>query len=234
MKNSSDKKTLENFEFILVHPKTPENIGLVCRVLKNFGFSNLKIIGSIDKKRAQITSRKGIEILKKAQFFESLEEALKDANLVVGTSRRKRDLIFTFELKEVLRLLFYQARRGRVCVIFGREDTGLREDEIELCDFAIKINAHPSFDSLNLSHSVAIMCYELYNFYRTAYTIPKLNLAKRNEIEDLYKILETLFPKLELKPQTVRIFKRIFKRSGLTKTEVNVLKLCFLRMLEKI
>ncbi len=233
MKNTFEKE-LDNFEFVLISPKTPENVGLICRALKNFGFKNLKIVGHIDKKRAEITSRKGTEILKKAKVFKNLEEALRNVNLVVGTSRRKRNLAFTFELREVLKLLFYQARRGKVAIIFGREDTGLTDAETQICDFMVKITAHPDFDSLNLSHSLAIFCYELYNFYKKTQSIPKLNLAKRKEIEDFYKIMEESFPALDLKNKTIKIFQRIFKRSGLTKIEVNVLKLFFLKLLKKI
>ncbi len=215
---------IQNIDFILIHPQSPENIGLACRALKNFGFKNLRIVGDFEQDKAQKTSSGSEDILKSIRVFSRIEEALKDCSLVIGTSRRLRDNCYTLDFSEGLKIMFSHARQGRVGLLFGREDRGLTSLEAEYCDFIIKIPAG-NLESLNLSHAVLLLCYEIFVSHRKIIGFPKLRFAKRRHIEKVLVDLDSFLKDVGLPSGSIKILKRIFRRSGLTEKEVNFLRI---------
>jgi tRNA/rRNA methyltransferase len=153
----------DSFHVLLVEPRYDGNVGSVARVMKNFGFRNLALvkpppIGPEGRKN----SMHGRDIMESARTFGSFEEAASAYDFVVGTSAKiagdantLRTPVFPEELAKSLRV------RGRIALAFGREDFGLLNGEIDGCDMLVTIPANPEYPTLNLSHSVAVILYEL-------------------------------------------------------------------------
>ncbi|MGQ9582453.1 MAG: RNA methyltransferase [Thermoplasmatota archaeon] len=154
------------FTVVLVGPRYSGNIGLVARLMKNFGLRDLRIVqGPALRRQAWRRAMHGRDVLASARFFTSLEEALVDVDYVVGTSgvssRSDRG-----HLRGAVppRYLASRVRRvgGRVALLFGRENFGLFNEELARCDILVTVPTHPDYTILNISHAAAILLYELF------------------------------------------------------------------------
>ena len=161
-----------NFEktIILCRPETSANIGAVCRVMANTGFSDLRITGNkedYDETEVLKLALHASHVWKNAHFYpptiEGLKEAASDCSTLIGTSRRtghkRKDLGMS---PEDLCLDLKRFYGGRLGLVFGNERTGLTDEEINLCSFSVNIPAEEDFGSYNLSHAVLILCYSMY------------------------------------------------------------------------
>ena len=156
---------MPSIRVVLVEPYYEINVGYVARVMKNFGFTELYLV----KPRAQINevarryAMKGRDVLEKAVILDSIDSAIKDVELVVGTTGKISD---TSLLRQTLSVRDFAERarsiNGTVAILFGREPSGLTNEEIKLCDYMVTIPANPEYPILNLSHAVAIVLYEIF------------------------------------------------------------------------
>ena len=155
---------LANTKIVMVGTTHSGNIGAAARAMKNMGIGQLVLVSpqaSIDEEAIQRSSRAD-EILHNATIVSTLEEAVQDAGLVVGTSARSRHIPWPLmsprqcatKAKEV-------ARHGEVAIVFGRESSGLTNEELQLCHAHVHIPTDESFSSLNVSQAVQVICYEL-------------------------------------------------------------------------
>ncbi|MCM8787315.1 MAG: TrmJ/YjtD family RNA methyltransferase [Candidatus Omnitrophica bacterium] len=217
----------KNIEIILVSPQVPENIGLVARVLKNTSFFNLKLVNPNLTSKSYEVAKRAKDILRNVQIFKDLQEATSNSNFVFGTTRRSRQYKFIYNFNDIKHLIIAESLNKKVSIVFGREDFGLLAEDIELCDSIFYIPANPEFSSYNLSFSVGIVCYELFNLIENLYCISKLDLAKK---EDIYTLFEYIKEKLSKRIKKDRLeptmlsLKRIALRTHLTKSEVALLK----------
>lgn len=151
--------------FILVRPVVPENVGFVCRSIKNMGFSKLRVVGSDKHLRngARHTAYESREILEGIESFDSLDQAVKDMDLVIGTTGKKRKLRYQYLEASKLNgfLEERQASLEKVAIVFGSESDGMTTDEEKCCDMLSSIPMAIEYPSINLSHSVMIYAYEL-------------------------------------------------------------------------
>jgi TrmH family RNA methyltransferase len=151
---------------VLVEPKNEGNVGAVARAMKNFGVDELILVtpcplGAEARQRAM----HGIDILESAAVVEDLAVALKDADLVVGTSGITTENEKRFARIAVQPRAFaakIRQAKGTVALLFGRENFGLLDEELRRCDILITIPAAGAYPILNLSHAVAILLYELF------------------------------------------------------------------------
>ncbi len=150
---------------VLVRPKDSRNVGSVCRAMKTMGITSLSIVmdGLIDPNQAHALAHHAADVLENATIFTDLAAALEGAALVAGTTRRrgkkrKYFSLFPEQLAERVRLL----AGGEVAVLFGNEDDGLTDEELSACHLAVTIPSSPAFPSLNLSHAVQLVCYEVF------------------------------------------------------------------------
>jgi len=154
----------DNVHFILVEPREAGNIGASARAIKNMGFSKLCLVNppSLTHPDAETFAHNAMDILRSARVFDSLSSAISDMQYVVGTSRRKgrRRGVF-LDVHEAVRELVKIAMNNKVAILFGREDRGLYNHEVEECAFLITIPASIDHPSLNLSQAVLIVAYEL-------------------------------------------------------------------------
>jgi TrmH family RNA methyltransferase len=154
----------DNVRFVLVEPREPGNIGACARAIKNMGFRNLCLVnpGCAVNDEAKCFARHAGDVLEKALVCESLAEAINDASLIVGTTRRKgRSRGVFMDAEAGCRRVFSAARDNRVAILFGREDRGLFNEETGECGFLLTISASRDQPSLNLSQAVMIVAYEL-------------------------------------------------------------------------
>ncbi len=150
---------------VLVRPRDPRNVGAACRAMKCMGMSSLAIVPDdvVDPRQARTLAHYAADVLDNAVVFADLRDALKDAVLVAGTTRRrgKNRKYFTL-FPEQLAGRIASIDTGTVAVLFGNEETGLTDEELSLCHVAVTIPTAPAFPSLNLSHAVQVVCYEIF------------------------------------------------------------------------
>ena len=151
--------------FILVEPKVPENIGASARAIKTMGFNSLKIVKPPPdpEGRSFWLAHGSSDILDGAYRCSSLEEAISGSDMVIATTARKRsikqDLIRMDELKSFI----LDSGHSRISIVFGREESGLTNDEVKLCDVASYIPMALKYPSLNLGQAVMLYAYALAN-----------------------------------------------------------------------
>jgi len=151
------------FHVVLVEPRYDGNVGAVARVMKNFGFRNLALVNPPPLgAEARKASMHGRDIMEAARVYSSFEELAGAYDFLVGTSAKLSGDANTLRTPVYPEgLLKASGSRGRVAILFGREDVGLLNGELEQCDMQVTIPANPEYPTLNLSHSVAVLLYEL-------------------------------------------------------------------------
>jgi len=221
----------DNICFMLVEPKEPGNIGAAARAMKNMGFRKLEMVGPGDflSNEAREMACSSSDLLEGAKIYPKFSDALKDKNLVIGTTRRSgRHRGIIVPLKESIGKILAASRKNRVAILFGRERTGLTNREIAECGFLITIPSDPSSPSLNLSQSVMLVAYELSQKKFRAQS-PKL--VKHEELENLFRHIESTLRLLEYTPRghsdleksIMRNLKHFIGRAGLTEWELKML-----------
>lgn len=147
---------------ILVAPQMGENIGAAARAMKNFTLHDLRIVTPRDpwpNKKAQAMSVGALDIIDNAKIFLSVAESIKDLEYVYAAAT-PRDINKPNITTETLASQFPFDKK--VGIMFGRESSGLTNDEIILADKIITINTNKAFTSLNLAHAVAVICHILF------------------------------------------------------------------------
>ena len=218
------------FSVVLNKPKYEGNVGSVARVMKNFGYSELVLIDPCPLgEKANRMAVHASDILQNAKTFSCLDEVIESADLVIGSTgvlgntdqKHLRVPILTpEELKGSL-----EGRSGRVHLFFGREDAGLRREELGLCDIVVHIPTTLEYPIMNLSHSVCVMLYVLHQ--RSDHG-PFIDLAGKADVERLLThlrevLIEADYPAHKLE-KTILMSRRIMGRSVLTKREVYTLR----------
>ena len=151
--------------FILVEPAVPENIGASARALKTMGFGNLRLVNPVPYHtgKAHWLAHGSHDILDKTRDFKSLEEAVADIDLVIGTTAKPRSVKHDYySIKELSRLINEKGTTIKNAgLIFGREESGLTNDEMRLCNLVTIIPSQIKYPSINLSQAVMIYAYTL-------------------------------------------------------------------------
>ncbi len=154
---------MPTFSVILVEPRYEGNVGSVARVMKNFGFSELILVNPHKLgKEARAMAMHGRDVLENAKISDGFEKLKEEFDFLIATTaiiatdrNPMRTPVFPENLKNSIAL------DGRIGLVFGREDYGLYNEEIEMCDLLVSIPANSEYPTLNLSHSVAILLYEI-------------------------------------------------------------------------
>ncbi len=224
---------LENISFVLVRPRSPGNIGSTARAMKNYGLRDLRLVEPADFHNDEAWSMacNASDLLLGAKVFKDLGRAVEGA-VVAGTTRRKgkyRSPVLS--LDEAVEVISGLAAKNRVAVLFGREDRGLENSEIELCDILFEIPSHQDYPSLNLSHAVLIVAFSLFR-KETPCTTTAIETAPAEDIAGMYEHLESALIRLgyakngnrHLLDSILKNFKRLFGRTGLMEKEVRMLR----------
>lgn len=163
---------------ILVEPLEAGNVGAAARAMKNFGFTDLWIVGGKTERTDNVSAWwavGAIDVVEKATRVDTLEEALVDCHLTVATTAiRGRQVYDSLEPADVARLAEEQlGAEHRIAIVFGREKWGLTGREVMLCQRTASIPTWPEFPTMNLAQSVAIFCYELGKGLRPRPEVPE-------------------------------------------------------------
>ncbi len=222
----------DNVYFTLVEPREPGNIGACARAIKNMDFKKLCLVNppALMTDEAQWFARNSLDVLDSAETRGSVHDAIRDKHYVVGTSRRRGKRRGAFlPVEEGARRIFEIAHTNKVAVLFGREDRGLFNEEVEECAFLMTIPANKKQPSLNLAQAVMIVSYELMMGNLAYDPSSKLKLAPLQQTEAMYAQLEQALLDIGfLHPQNARhmmfALRRMLGRAGMESSDVGVLR----------
>lgn len=155
---------LDQVRIVMVETSHPGNIGAAARAMKTMGLSDLRLVRPAQFPDVEATARASgaAELLTGARVHDSLDDAVGDATLVVGTSARQRRIPWpSLNPRELAELVAQRGDAERVAVLFGREDRGLTNDELRRCHYHVEIPANPDYGVLNVASAVQLVGYEL-------------------------------------------------------------------------
>ena len=209
----------------LIESKTPGNVGAIARVMKNFDVSNLILVNPqcnyLDS-RSIARSKNAKNILKKSKVVKKFSY-LKKFDYIIGTTAIQgsdynipRVALSPEQLADKIKNL-----KNNIVIVFGEEGNGLTNEEIKLCDIMVSIPSSQKQPTLNISHSVAIIMYELFKTKHQN----NIELASRKEKEILLKKVDEIINKFKFstkeKKETQKIvWKKVLNKSFLTKREI--------------
>lgn len=222
---------------ILVEPEFESTIGFLARAMKNFGMTELRLVNPLARigREAHMWASHAQEVLDNVKIFADLETALDGVNLSVGTTAQRASSLFRIVRKpltpsELVRVL--GGVTGKLALVFGREGTGLKNEELQLCELTLTIEASPQYPTLNVSHAAAIIFHELY----TASSGPSHNdilasdLVKGRILESTQWISDRVGLPSRNRTLVVKAFKSAMGRAGLRAREASLLAGFFRRV----
>ena len=225
----------KNISIVLYKPKYAGNIGSVARAAKNMGISHIIVTGKTDFDREEMQQRSthlAADVLDRIQYFERIEEALGNFNYIVGTTARLGKGRGPFITPRVAAQdVADVSQKNKVALLFGPEDTGLANEQLRLCHRVVTIPTSREFTSLNLSHAVMILCYEIYvaSFPADSSREAAPKLALSSELEGMYRQIKTLLADIGfLNPENpdywMMHLRRFFGRAGILSREVKIVR----------
>ncbi|MBO3808709.1 MAG: TrmJ/YjtD family RNA methyltransferase [Candidatus Brockarchaeota archaeon] len=212
----------EKYCIVLVGPKYPVNVGLVARTMMNFSFRRLVLVSPAKEvlESSRLYAAHGAAIIEKQLVYEDLSQALRELkpSVSIGTSGRKasksvlRQYVSPREMVELCRPL-----EGRVFLVFGREDIGLKNEELSQLDYVVHIPASSKYSVMNLAVSASILMYEVY-MGSAANVKPLRRPASREIVDRIYVETQNIFSTLNLpevkKNVVLRSLKNVIGRSA--------------------
>ena len=228
----------DNIRIVLVNTSHPGNIGGVARAMKNMGLTRLYLVApkQYPDEQAQWRAASAVDVLEDAVVTATLEEAIGDCQFVVGTSARERRIPWPLlDARQCAQRIAPASSTEQVAVLFGREDRGLTNDELQVCNLHLSIPTAAAYSSLNLAMAVQIVSYELHMLLAQ----PQLpanedddwdtGFASVENMERFYKHLEQTLVDLEfLDPaaprQLMTRLRRLYSRVRLDEMELNILR----------
>ncbi len=230
---------LNKIRIVLVNTSHPGNIGGAARAMKNMGLSQLYLVAPKEYPAAKAVWRAAgaQDVLDSAIVVETLEEAVADCGLVVGTSARERRIPWPLVTpRECGERAIAEAQHHDVAIVFGREDRGLTNEELHKCNYHVHIPANPDYSSLNLGAAVQVLSYEA----RMAWLMhkegklphfddwdqpPADHRALEHYFEHLQKTLEALkFIEPDNPRQTMTRLRRLYSRIRMDEMELSILR----------
>ena len=230
------EKNYSNLKVILVEPNGPLNVGSVARLCSNFEVEELRIVSpkcDIFSLEAKKMALKGQKYLDQCKNFDNLENAIFDCDLVIASCGRidvSKNAFFESS-EDIFSWVFSLGKIKNLAIVFGREDRGLTNDELLLANKTLNIPTSNNNPSLNLSHAVSIVLYELNksskkNFNRE---LNVFNLASSKQINDSFVEIEEMLLRVgyllkHTSRAKIRKFKKYILRANTSIQEVNILR----------
>lgn len=227
---------LENVKIVMVGTTHPGNIGAAARAMFNMGIERLCLVdprcpvGEVAYARASGANA----ILDRRETWQELGQAVADCHLVVATSARRRSLSWPESSpRQLAKKVLGLADDARVALVFGREHSGLTNEEIQICHRMVCIPTNPAFSSLNVAAAIQVLCYELYSRHAPAaapeIVDPEDRPASSAELEGYFEHLrEVLEDTGFLDPgrpgQIMQRLRRLYLRSEPSRNEINILR----------
>ena len=244
-KKINSNELLNSIKVVLVGTTHPGNIGATARAMKNMGIVNMALVEpkEFPSDIATYRSKAAKDVLENAEVFDTLKMAISDCELVIGTSARERKVPWPIlNPKDASQEVSKGSLNNKVAVVFGREDRGLTNEELGLCNLHVHIPTDPEYSSLNLSQAVQIMVYEI----RSAILENEGNdgnwdveFADNDQTERLISHMDELMQEVDFyeidNPRKLLLrVRRFFKRSRLDVMEVNIFRGLFAAIQKKL
>ena len=237
--------SLNSVKIVLVGTTHPGNIGAAARAMKNMGIKNLSLVQpkEFPSDVAIYRSKAAKDILEHAQVFNNLEEAIFDCELVIGTSARGRKVPWPIlNPKEAAEEVSRSSSHHNIAIIFGREDRGLTNEELGLCNLHVNIPTDPDYSSLNLAQAVQILVYEIRQAIlgeQEDKNYWDVELANTDQTELLINHMDELMQQVEFydvdNPRKLLLrVRRFFKRSRIDVMETNIFRGLFATIQKKL
>lgn len=238
-------KFQDKVRIVLVGTTHPGNIGATARAMKVMSQEHLYLISPKIFPSAEASARAtgADDILASAIVCDDLKEAVSDCDLVIGTTARTRSLPWPIVTPRECAKTVAEKKYANVAIVFGRENSGLTNEELELCNLVLQIPANPEYSSLNLASAVQIVCYEIHSFANTEQNHKKdeneTALVNQDKMELFYQHLEDCLidinyydvdnPKL-----LMHRMRRLFNRLQMEESEYNILRGILSRVQNKV
>lgn len=242
---SNDTAVLANVRIVMVNTTHPGNIGAAARAMKNMGLSDLVLV---DPKRfpdpeAEIRAAGAGDIIVNASIVATLSDAIADCAVVVGTSARERSMpIPLLPPRQCAEQLVAEAGQHRVALVFGREDRGLTNEELQQCHWHVHIPTNADYSSLNVAAAIQVLSYECrvaalnseHQDTMRDWDVPAATVADLERLhEHLAYVLESIeFLDPDNPRQTMPRLQRLLNRARLDQMELSMLR-GILRQIER-
>ena len=228
-----------NIKIVLVNTAHPGNIGGAARAMKNMGLSELCLVEPREypAPRAVWRAAGAREVLTQATVVDSVDEAIADCSLVIGTSARERRIPWPLiNPRECGVRVWAEAQKHKVALLFGREDRGLTNDELQKCHYHVHIPSNPEYSSLNLATAVQVLAYEIRmaSLANENGDLPDLAewdqpLVNAEDLENFHNHLAETMAELDFydpenPKQLLTRMRRLFNRLRMDQMEVSILR----------
>ncbi|MDH5257804.1 MAG: RNA methyltransferase [Gammaproteobacteria bacterium] len=236
----------QKIRIVLIETSHPGNIGAVARAMKNMCIEALYLVKPREYPSVVATARASgaDDVLAKAVVCNDLEEAIADCQLVVGASARLRSINWPeLNPRQCATLIKNTPDSDSVAIIFGREDSGLTNAELDRCQYLVHIPTNKEYSSLNIAAAVQVICYELFTATNGISELPPaiasplldhdadagVERASAKEMEGMFQHMEEVLTEIGfLKPPScqklMRRLRRMYNRAGLDSTDINILR----------
>ena len=228
-----------NIRIVLVNTTHPGNIGGAARAMKNMGLAELYLVQPREypAPRAVWRAAGARDVLANATIVESVDEAIADCALVVGTSARERRIPWPLlNPRECGEKIYSEAVTHKTALLFGREDRGLTNDELQKCHYHVHIPSNPDYSSLNLATAVQVLAYEIRmaSLADEQGNLPSLSEwdqppVTAGDLEFFHEHLATTMAELQFydpenPKQLLTRMRRLFNRVRMDQMEVSILR----------
>lgn len=240
---------LDPVRIVLMETTHPGNVGAVARAMKNMGLTQLYLVNPAHwpSEVAEKRAAGGLDVLSSAHVVSSLEQAIGDCVLVIGASARSRSLPWpVMNPRDSVAMAAKFIDQGPVAFVFGREDRGLTNEELQRCHYHVHIPANPEYSALNLAMAVQVVAYELRMAHIQGLESETLHPhmapmrspqdpgwdvapATAAEVDGMLEHLEAVLVQIgfhspEHPRQLMTRLRRLYQRTHLDKMEVNMLR----------
>ncbi|HHQ4927453.1 TPA: tRNA (cytosine(32)/uridine(32)-2'-O)-methyltransferase TrmJ [Aeromonas hydrophila] len=227
---------LDQIRIVLVNTSHTGNMGSAARAMKTMGLSQMVLVDpqAQPDDNAYALAAGASDLLANARIVSTLDEAIADCGLVIGTSARSRTLSWPMlDPREAGEKLVTEGMQHPVALVFGRERTGLTNDELQKCHYHVAIPANPEYSSLNLAMAVQTLCYEVRMHWLQREQVGETDMAvdypSAEQLEGFYEhleqtLLKTGFIADDHPGQVMSKLRRLFNRARPEAVELNILR----------
>ncbi|HHQ4651944.1 TPA: tRNA (cytosine(32)/uridine(32)-2'-O)-methyltransferase TrmJ [Aeromonas hydrophila] len=227
---------LDQIRIVLVNTSHTGNMGSAARAMKTMGLSQMVLVDpqAQPDDNAYALAAGACDLLANARIVSTLDEAIADCGLVIGTSARSRTLSWPMlDPREAGEKLVTEGMQHPVALVFGRERTGLTNDELQKCHYHVAIPANPEYSSLNLAMAVQTLCYEVRMSWLQQEQVGETDMAvdypSAEQLEGFYQhleqtLLKTGFIADDHPGQVMSKLRRLFNRARPEAVELNILR----------
>lgn len=247
--SNSGREALDRILFVLYEPQDLVNIALVVRAMKNMELTRLCLVSPAEYDAWRITgiAHDTEDIVERVRIVDSFEEAVGTSVRVIATTGRRRAKRQEWsEPREAASAILDRTVSGDVAIVFGREDRGLPNEVLDLCDEAICIPTNPEHPSLNLAHAALLVSYELREAARDLGGLEDRDLsgkirdqappATAAEIEEFFTLWQRALDRISMfkggdQHSKMRSFRRLIRRAAPDGREIRLLEATAWRIL---